>query len=76
MNIEYDPAVDALSIKLSDTQYAESDEVRKDVIFDYDAAGKLLRIELLNASKLFPEEFKPAKGVLKSTVTQKRKPIK
>ena len=73
MNIEYDPKVDALSIKLSDKKYEESDEVRKDVIFDYDAAGKLLRIELLNASKLFPKEFQPTKGVLKSTITQRSK---
>lgn len=62
MKFEYDPTVDALSIQLADRPSVESDEVRDDVIFDYDAHGKLIAIELLNASKLFPKEFRPTKG--------------
>lgn len=59
MNFEYDPDVDALSIRLSDAPYQESDEVRQNVIFDYDRHGKLIQIEILEASKLFPKEFRP-----------------
>ena len=71
MNFEYDPEVDALSIQLSKEPYKESDEIREDVIFDYDAADKLIRIELLNASKQFPAEFKPKKGLQKTIIAQK-----
>lgn len=73
MKFEYDPEVDVLSIQLSNKPYEESDEIRKDVIFDYDATGKLIRIELLNASKQFPAEFKPKKGLQKTIISQKVK---
>ena len=35
----------------------ESDEVSEGIIFDYDAKGKIIAIEVLDASRRFPREF-------------------
>ena len=51
MKVTYDPEVDALSIILSDVSVEESDEARPGVILDYDAAGNVVGLEILNASK-------------------------
>jgi len=51
MKVKYDKEVDVLYIKLNDTPIAESDEEKKGVIIDYDADGKIVSIEILNASK-------------------------
>jgi uncharacterized protein YuzE len=51
MKVKYDKEVDVLYIKLNDTQITESDEEKKGVIIDYDADGKIVSIEILNASK-------------------------
>ncbi len=51
MRFNYDPNVDAMYIKLSDRQVIESEEIRKDIILDYDEAGNVTGVELLNASK-------------------------
>lgn len=51
MKANYDPEVDALSIRWSDTAIEESDEVQSGVILDYDDEGNVLGVEILNASK-------------------------
>lgn len=51
MKASYDPEVDALSIRWSDTAIEESDEVESGVILDYDQDGNVLGVEILNASK-------------------------
>lgn len=51
MKFRYDKRKDALAIRFADDKYAESDEVQNGVIFDYDANGKILGIEILDASK-------------------------
>ena len=51
MKIIYDRETDTLSIILRDGKVAESDEVREGLIFDYDKAGRLLSLELLDASE-------------------------
>ena len=51
MKVKYDKEVDVLYIKLNDTPVTESDEEKKGVIIDYDADGKIVSIEILNASK-------------------------
>lgn len=55
MNVTYDPRTDTLSIVLAPTEVAESDEDKPGVILDYDAAGKLVGLEILDASKSVPE---------------------
>ena len=51
MKITYDQEVDVLVIKLSSSKTVESDESKQGVILDYDEAGKVVRIEILDASK-------------------------
>ena len=50
MKVEYDLDVDVLSIALSDAEVEESDESKPGVILDYDKAGNVVGIEILNAS--------------------------
>ncbi len=51
MKISYDREVDVLRILLSEREIVESDEAREGVILDYDAAGNVVGLEILNASK-------------------------
>lgn len=51
MDAHYDPEVDALAINWGDSPISESDEVELGVILDYDAAGNVVGIEILNALK-------------------------
>lgn len=50
MKIEYDQQADAMYIRLRAGTVAESDEVRPGVVFDFDAAGRVLGIEMLDVS--------------------------
>jgi uncharacterized protein YuzE len=51
MNVEYDPAADAMYIRLLSGDVVESDEVKEGVILDYDADGRVVGIEILDASR-------------------------
>lgn len=51
MKVIYDKETDTLSIILRLGTVAESDEVRAGLILDYNKAGQLLSIELLDASE-------------------------
>ena len=50
MEAQYDPAADAMYIRLADGTVADSDEVRDGVVLDYDVNGRVLGIEVLNLS--------------------------
>lgn len=60
MRTSYDPEVDALLVHLAETPTHESDEIAPGVIFDFDEDGRLVRIELLNASEKVTAEALPA----------------
>ena len=51
MKVIYDRETDSLSIILREGKVAESDEVSEGLIFDYDKNGRLLSLELLDASE-------------------------
>jgi uncharacterized protein YuzE len=51
MKVIYDRQTDTLSIVLRPGKVAESDEPRPGLILDYDKAGRLVSLELLDASE-------------------------
>ena len=51
MKITYDTYTDTLRIILTDTVVDESDEDKPGVILDYDAAGNVVGMEILDASQ-------------------------
>ena len=50
MKLEYDPEVDALYVRFADTSVAETEEVRAGIMLDFDASGRIVAIEALDAS--------------------------
>lgn len=51
MNIKFDKEADAIYLKFSDAEVAESDEEKPGIVIDYDKNGNIVGIELLEASK-------------------------
>jgi Uncharacterized conserved small protein len=51
MKVKYDKEQDILYVSFSDEVVFESDEEKKGIILDYSASGKIVGIELLNASQ-------------------------
>jgi len=55
MKVIYDPETDTLSIIFRSENISESDEVRDGVIIDYDKAGKIVSMEIMDASDQISE---------------------
>jgi len=55
MKVDYDGETDTLTVTLREGVVAESDEDKSGVILDYDEAGNLLSIEVLDASQRVEE---------------------
>ena len=51
MKTFYDPKADALYVRFADASIVESEEVADGIILDFDGKGKLVAIEVLEASK-------------------------
>ncbi|MDZ4202024.1 MAG: DUF2283 domain-containing protein [Gallionella sp.] len=51
MKVEYDAQADAMYIRLAAGTVSDSDEVREGVVLDYDEAGRVLGIEILDVSR-------------------------
>jgi len=51
MKVKYDKSVDVLYLSFNDEKIFESDEEKKGIILDYAKSGKIVGIELLNASQ-------------------------
>ena len=59
MKVSYDEKTDTLSVILKEhAPVAESDEDKPGVILDYDEAGNLISLEILDASKRVTEARK------------------
>jgi uncharacterized protein YuzE len=51
MKVTYDPEVDVLRILFSNAPIEESDEDKPGIILDYDKAGNVVGMEILDASE-------------------------
>ena len=52
MKVEYDPRTDILTITLREARIRESDEVRPGVIADFGYDDRIVRFEVLDASRV------------------------
>ena len=57
MRFHYDKKEDALYIRFNENPYQKSEEIAEGIIFDYDKQGKIIGIEVLDASQKFPRQF-------------------
>lgn len=56
MKISYDAETDAVNIKFQEGKYGVSEEIVPGFIFDLTKDGRVISIEILEASKKMPEE--------------------
>ncbi len=56
MKVKVDKENDALYFRIDENSIIESEEVRPDVILDFDKNGNVVGIELLGIKKIIPEE--------------------
>ena len=58
MRFNYHKSEDALYIRFDESAYAESDEVQDGIILDCNKKGKIIGIEILEASKKLAPSFR------------------
>ena len=59
MRLKVDKESDALYLRLDETAVVESEEVQPGIVLDYDAAGNVIGVEILNLSKrVAPERLR------------------
>jgi uncharacterized protein YuzE len=58
MKTTYDPEADALYVRFAEAAIVESEEVADGVVLDFDAEGRIVAIEVLDASKHLSEGAK------------------
>ena len=66
MKVKYDPETDTLNFIFSDGRIKESDEVKEGIIVDYDNGGKIVSIEVLDASKHTKKPLEVSYEILKA----------
>jgi len=68
MKVIFDPETDTLSLIFREDKIAESDEVREGIIIDYSKEGKIVSMEILDAS----EQISEPKGILYELKSRER----
>ena len=62
LDLTYDPEADDAFVRFSRSAYVESEEVFPGIVLDFDAAGRVIALEVLAASKvLAPGDWKNAR---------------
>lgn len=51
MRTHYDPESDALYLRFAETSVTDSEEVRPGIVFDFDEQGRIVAVEILDASE-------------------------
>ncbi|MCI0599542.1 MAG: DUF2283 domain-containing protein [Beijerinckiaceae bacterium] len=59
MKATYDKESDAFYVRFSNSKITESEEIRPGLILDFDAEGRIVSIELLDAHTQLPPEALP-----------------
>lgn len=52
MNMHYDEQVDALYLRLDESDVVESEEVKQGIILDFNASGEVVAIEVLDLKRV------------------------
>ncbi len=55
MKVIFDPQTDSMSLIFRKDEVADSDEVREGIIIDYNKDGKIVSMEILDASEQITE---------------------
>jgi uncharacterized protein YuzE len=55
MKVVYDQETDTLDLIFREERIAESDEIREGIIIDYDKDGRIVSVEVIDASKHISE---------------------
>lgn len=58
MKFSYDKKTDALYLRFNEKPVFESDQISDNLILDYDKAGRIIALEILNASKKMAKDIK------------------
>ncbi|GJE58957.1 DUF2283 domain-containing protein [Methylobacterium trifolii] len=51
MRTRYDPEADAFYLRLAEGEIVDSEEVRPGIVLDFDAQGRVVGIEILDATE-------------------------
>jgi len=57
MNVEYGRGTDVLYIRIKGGRYASSEEINENVVIDLDKEGRILAIEIPDASSTLGKEI-------------------
>ncbi len=60
MKVVYDPETDTISLIFRDDKISESDEIKEGIIIDYNKEGRIVSMEILDAS----EQISEPQGIL------------
>ena len=62
VNLHYDPVSDAAYLRFSAEAIQDSREISRDVVLDYDAKGRMVGMEVLQARRHLPPDALDAAG--------------